>query len=164
MRGVGGLFRLVAVPALLAVLHFWVRPRFGDPRFTPDLLLLALLVLAMQLRPGAGAAVGFLVGLATDAVAPTAFGAAALAGTTVGFVAGWVRTLFVADNVLVYALFVFGAAWARDLIQVVTSNQLAGRALLWQLLAYSPAAALATALAGLVVFGLTGRWIREARA
>jgi len=159
-----GVLRLVAVPLLLVVLHFWLRPRLGDPRLAPDFLLLALLTFAMRVRPGVGAVAGFLVGLATDAVAPTAFGAAALAGTTVGFVAGWVRTLFVADNVLVSALFVFGATWVRDLLQVVASNQLAGRALLWQLLAYSPGAALTTAIAGLVVLLVTARGPSASRA
>ncbi len=163
MKGLGALLRLLVVPALLAVLHFWVRPRLGDPRLTPDLLLLALLAFAMHVRPAAGAAAGFLLGLTVDAVAPTAFGAGALAGTAVGFVAGWIRTQFVADNVLVSALFIFGAAWVRDLIQVVASNQMAGRALLWQLLAYSPAAAATTALCGLVVFAVAGRWMRAAR-
>jgi len=153
-----GVLQVVVVPLALVVLHFWLRPRLGDPRFAPDLLLLALLVLAMRVRPAVGAVAGFLVGLAVDAVAPTAFGAGALAGTVVGFLAGWVRTLFVADNVMVSALFVLGAAWLRDLIQVAASNQLSGRGLLWQLLALSPAAALSTAVAGLVVFLLTGRW------
>lgn len=159
----GGLFRLVVVPLVLAALHFGLRPRLGDPRLTPDLLLLALLTFAMGVRPGAGAVAGFLVGLATDAVAPTAFGAAALAHTLVGFVAGWVRTLFVADNLLVAALFVFGAAWTRDLVQVVASNQLSGRALLWQLLALSPAAAVSTAVAALAVLLVAGRFLRTTR-
>ena len=157
-RGPGGMLRLTLVPLTLLVLHFWLRPRLGDPRLTPDFLLLALLVVAMRVRPGVGAVAGFLVGLAVDAVAPTSFGAGALAGTTVGFVSGWVRTLLVADNILVSALFVFGAAWGRDLIQVVASNQLAGRALLWQLIALSPAAALGTTVVGVVVLLLPGRW------
>jgi len=150
--------QLLAVPFLLVVLHFWLRPRLGDPRVAPDLLLLALLVLAMRVRPGVGAVAGFLVGLCVDAVAPTAFGAGALAGTVVGFAVGWVRTLFVADNVLVSALFILAGAWLRDLIQVVASGQLSGGGLLWQLLALSPLAALSTATTGLVVFALTGRW------
>ena len=157
-RGSVGLLQIAAVPVILAVLHFWLRPRLGDPRFTPDLLLLGLLILAMRVRPGVGAAVGFLVGITVDAVAPTAFGAGALACTVVGFVAGWMRTMFVAENVMVSALFVLGASWLRDLIQVVASGQLEGRALLWQLGVLSPAAALATALAGLIVFLVAGRW------
>ncbi len=153
-----GLLQLLAVPAILPVLHFWLRPRLGDPRVTPDLLLLGLLILAMRVRPGVGAAAGFLVGLTLDAVAPTAFGAGALACTVVGFLAGWVRTMFVTENVLVAGLFVFAAAVLRDLIQVVVSGQLDGRALVWQLLVLSPIAALATAAAGLVIFAVTGRW------
>lgn len=153
-----GLLQLTAVPVVLLVLHFWLRPRLGDPRYTPDLLLLGLVILAMRLRPGIGAAIGFLAGITADAVAPTAFGAGALACTIVGFLSGWMRTMFVTENVMVSALFVLAAAWLRDLIQVAASGQLEGRALVWQLGVVSPAAALTTAAAGLVVFLLTGRW------
>lgn len=149
---------------LLAAAQFALRPRLGDPRFAPDFILVALLFLAMRARPAVGAVAGFLVGLATDAVAPTAFGAAALAHTAVGYLAGWVRALFVADNVLVTALFVFGAAWLRDAIQVLASNQLRGGALLWQLLAASPLAAATTALVALVVLSLARGWLDQRSA
>jgi rod shape-determining protein MreD len=144
---------------LLVGLHFYVRPRFGDPRFTPDFILIALLFLAVRARPGVGAAAGFTVGILTDAVAPTAFGAAALACTAVGFLSGWIKALFVADNILITALFVFAAAWLRDAIQVLASNQLAGGALAWQLLAVSPLASLATAAAALVTLLVFRPWL-----
>lgn len=144
-------WRFAALLLLLVVAHFALRPRLGDPRFAPDFLLIALLFLAIRSRPGVGAVAGFTVGILTDAVAPTAFGAAALASTLIGFGAGWIRAIFVTDNLLISAVFVFSAAWLRDLVQVVASNQLAGKALLWQLFAYSPLAALSTAVAALVV-------------
>lgn len=155
----GAAFRVGIVLLALALAHFGLRPRLGDPRFAPDFVLLALLVFAMRARPGAGAAAGLLVGLATDATQPTAFGAAALACTLVGYAAGWVRTVFVAENQLVNALFVLGAAWARDVIQVVASQQLTGGGMAWQLLVISPAAALATAAAALVTLLVAGRWL-----
>lgn len=145
----------------LVIAHFAIRPRL-DPRFGPDLLLLAVLVFAIQSRPGHGAVAGFLVGLATDAVAPTAFGAAALAGTVVGYLAGWLKAFSFAENPLVNALFVFAAAWLRDVVQVLAGNQLGGSALAWQLLAYSPLSALATAAVGLLVLGLFRSWLRPA--
>jgi len=148
---------------LLVLLHFAVRPHLGDPRFAPDFLLIAVLFLAIRLRPGAGAVAGFVVGVLTDALAPTAFGAAALATTVVGFGAGWVKALFVTDNLLINALFVFSAAWLRDIIQVLASNQLAGGTLAWQLLALSPLAALTTAIAAFLVRLVFRSWI-EARA
>jgi rod shape-determining protein MreD len=144
---------------LLLGLHFGVRPRLGDPRIAPDFVLVALLFLAIRTRPGVGAAAGFLVGLALDALAPTAFGAAALAGTVVGYLAGWVKVLVFADNALMTALFVLAAAWLRDAIQTVSANQLAARALGWQLLVYSPLAALTTAAAALLVLLVFRRWL-----
>lgn len=159
MRSTGQRVRFAVVLLLLVVAHFAVRPRLGDPRFAPDFLLIALLFLAIRTRPGVGAAAGFLVGILTDAVAPTAFGAAALATTVIGFGAGWIRAMFVTDNLLINALFVFAAAWLRDIIQVLASNQLGGKALVWQLVAYSPLAALSTAAAALVVRLFLRSWL-----
>jgi rod shape-determining protein MreD len=151
--------RFGGVLLLLVGLHFYVRPRLGDPRFTPDFVLVALLFLALRSRPGVGAAAGFVVGLLADAVSPTTFGAGALAGTAVGFLAGWVKALFVADNALVTALFVFFASWLRDAIEVLAGNQMAGGALGWQLLAAAPLAALSTAAAALLTLLLFRPWL-----
>ncbi len=155
----GRRYRFWVVLALLVVAHFALRPRLGDPRFTPDFLLIALLFMAIRVRPGLGAITGFVVGVLTDAVAPTAFGAAALATTIIGFGAGWIRSMFVTDNLLINALFVFVAAWLRDIIQVLASNQLESNALLWQLGVLSPLAALSTAAAALVVRVLFRSWL-----
>jgi rod shape-determining protein MreD len=155
---------LVVVLALLAVAHFALRPRLGDPRFAPDFLLVALLVLAIRVRPMAGAIAGFALGLLTDAVAPSAFGAATLALTIVGYLSGWLRTVVFADNLLVTVLFVFAAAWFRDAVEVLVARQLAGGALAWQLLAYSPLAAFATALAAAVTLVVFRRWLGQGTA
>lgn len=159
MRSATRHLRLWLVLLLLAGLQFGVRPRLGDPRFAPDFVLVALLFFAMRSRPGLGAVGGFLVGIASDALAPTAFGAAALAHTSVGFLTGWVRALFVADNVFVGALLVLVAAWLRDAIQVLAARQLVGRALAWQLLGYSPVAGLATAAAAFLVLLVFRGWL-----
>ena len=159
MRSAGAFLRMAAVLAALIVLHFVLRPGLGDSRIAPDFVLLALLLLAMRMRPGIGAVAGFLTGVVLDALAPTAFGAAALACTVVGFASGWVRTLFVADNVLVTALFVFVAVWTRDAIQVTAGHQVAAAAALRQLLLFSPAAAFTTAAAALLTLLLAGGWL-----
>lgn len=151
--------RFVFLLALLVVAQYTLRPRLGDARYAPDFLLIAVLFLALRTRPAVGAIAGFGVGLVSDAVAPTAFGAAALATTLVGFGAGWVKALFVADNLLVNGLFVFAAAWLRDIIQVVASNQLSAGAMLWQLLIWSPAAALTTAVAALLLRLVFRSWL-----
>jgi rod shape-determining protein MreD len=159
MRRAADRARFWTVLLLLVAAHFALRPRLGDPRYAPDFLLIALLFLAIRSRPGIGAVAGFVVGILTDAVAPTAFGAAALATTLIGFGAGWIRSMFVTDNLLINALFVLTAAWLRDLIQVVASNQLGGRAVLWQLLTISPLAAASTAAAAFVVRLFLRTWL-----
>ena len=154
-----GIVRFLAVMLLLVALQFLVRPRLGDTRLAPDFILVALLFLAIRTRPAVGAAAGFLIGLAIDALTPTAFGAAALACTVTGFLAGWIKSLVFADNPLMTSLFVFAAAWLRDAIQTAAANQLSGGALGWQLLVYSPLAALTTAVAALVVLLVFRRWL-----
>lgn len=164
MRNRAAALRFWAVMLGLVVAHFLLRPRLGDPRFAPDFVLIALLFLAIRSRPGVGAGAGFLVGLLTDAVAPTAFGAAAFATTVVGYLAGWLKAVFFADNLLVNALFVFVAAWVRDAIAVLAGNQLSGGGLAWQLLAWSPLAGLATSAAALVVLLFFRGWLRAGPA
>ncbi len=159
MRNTPALARFWGLLLLLVALHFAVRPRLGDPRFAPDFVLVALLFFAVRTRPGAGAAAGFLVGLMTDALAPTAFGSAALACTVVGYGAAWLTTLTFADNLLINALFVFAASWLRDAVQVLAANQLAGGALAWQLLAWSPLSGLTTAAAAFAVLLVFRGWL-----
>lgn len=159
MKDAANQARFWAVLLLLVALHFWLRPHLGDQRFAPDLALIALLFFAIHERPGLGAVAGFLVGLTADAVTPTSFGAGALAGTLIGFLAGWVKVMFVADNVLITALFVFVAVWLRDAVAILASNQLAARAVLWQLGVYTPLVALTTAGTALVFLFLFRPWL-----
>jgi rod shape-determining protein MreD len=153
--------KVALVLALLVAAHFAVRPRLGDSRFAPDFVLIALLLFAIRVRPLGGSIAGFLVGLVTDAVAPTAFGAAALALTVVGYGAGWLKAVVFADNLLVTAVFVFVASWVRDAIEVLAAHQLQGGALAWQLLAFSPLAALSTSAAAAVTLLLFRGWLRQ---
>jgi rod shape-determining protein MreD len=148
------------VLALLVAAQFGLRPRLGDPRFAPDFVLIALLFFAIRVRPAAGTIAGFLVGLVTDAVAPAAFGAATFALTLVGYAAGWLKSLVFADNLLVTGVFVFAAAWVRDVVEVLVSRQLQGGALAWQLLAFSPLAALSTAAVAAVTLLVFRGWLR----
>jgi rod shape-determining protein MreD len=154
-----GRLKLAAALLILVAAHLVLRPRFAPSRFAPDLILVALLFLAIRTRPAVGAVAGFMVGMLSDAVAPTTFGAGAFALTIVGFVAGWLKAVVFADNLLVNALIVFAASWARDVLQVAASNQLRGGALGMQLLVVSPAAALSTAAAALVALLLLRGWL-----
>jgi rod shape-determining protein MreD len=149
--------QLLLVMALLVLLHFYLRPRLGSARVSPDFLLIALVFFAMRAGPGAGAVAGFLVGLVSDALTPAAFGAGALAHTVVGYLAAWGRAVFFADNLLVNAAFVAVAFWLRDLILLVASGTSQG-ALLMELALNSPVQALFTAVTALLILAAFREW------
>jgi rod shape-determining protein MreD len=108
------------------------------------------MLFAMRSGAGAGAVVGFLVGLIEDTLTPARFGAATLAHTLVGYLASWGRAVFFADNMLVNGAFVAVGLWIRDLIVLVASGT-GHKQLLTQLTFYSPVQALTTAAFALVV-------------
>jgi rod shape-determining protein MreD len=149
--------QLVLVMGLLVLLHFYLRPRLGSARVSPDFLLIGLVLFAMRAGPGAGALAGFAVGVVTDALTPAAFGAGALAHTVVGYLAAWGRAVFFADNLLVNAAFVAVAVWVRDLVLLVASGTGQGR-LLMELTLNSPLQALSTALFALLVLAAFREW------
>jgi rod shape-determining protein MreD len=141
---------LSLIMGLLVLLHFYVRPRFGPTRLSPDLLLFALVTFAMRSGPGAGAVAGFLIGLINDALAPARFGASTLAHTVVGYAAAWGRAVFFADNILVTAAFVAVGLWLRDLLLLVASGA-TGAELGATLALYAPLQGIITAAAGAIV-------------
>lgn len=153
-------YRLVAVLLLLVALHFVLRPFLGDSRAAPDLLLLALLVYAIQARPGQAAVAGFVVGLVADSLTPVAFGAGAFAHTCVGYLAAWGKAVFFAESVPVSAAFIFAGSWLRDLLVLVAGRHMGERSLVWQLAFWSPLKALTTAAVGIVVLVVFRRWLR----
>jgi rod shape-determining protein MreD len=138
------------------VLHFYVRPRLGDPRVSPDFLFVGLMLFAMRSSPGVAAIAGFVVGLTADALTPAQFGAAALAHTVVAYLASWGRAVFFADNLLVNAAFVAVGLWIRDLLVLALSGS--GRPLVVELALYSPLQALTSALFALLVLLVFREW------
>ena len=142
---------------LLLVLQFYVRPRLFDGRYAPDFALIGLVLLAIRFGAGAGATLGFIVGLANDAMTPARFGASALAHTVVGYLAAWSRAFFFADNLAVIAGFLAVAAWTRDLVVLLASGTSDG-GLVPAVLVDAPLRALATAIAGSLLLLLFRSW------
>lgn len=136
--------QLLLVMLGLLVLQFYLRPRLGNARLSPDFLLIALMLFAMRSGAGAGAVAGFVIGMIEDTLTPARFGAGALAHTLVGYFAAWGRAVFFADNMLVNAGFVAVGLWFRDLIVLVMSGS-EHTQLLTELTLYSPLQALTTA-------------------
>jgi cell shape-determining protein MreD len=150
---VAAILRLTFGFLLLLVAHVTVRPLIGGPA-PIDFLLIAVLFISVHLRPGWAAAFGCGVGLMTDALAPESFGAGALALTLVGYAGGWLRAVFLADQLPLTALVVFGGKWLFDALYLVTGPAKRGTALLVQLLLWSPLAAALTALVAVVMLTL----------
>jgi rod shape-determining protein MreD len=138
--------------------HFYALPWFGNSGAAPDLLLLAMLLVAIRSRPGVAAVVGFVVGLVTDVLTPARFGAGALAHTIVGYLAAWGRAVFFPDNLLVNAGLFAGGVWLRTLLVLLASRvevaELARVALIW-----SPIQALATGIVGVIVVAMFRDWL-----
>src|SRR5688572_20340603 len=107
---------------LLLVMHFTVRPLL-QWRVSPDFLVIAVLLAAVRMRPGAAALVGFVTGLMADALSPSAFGAAAFGLAVVGFGASWLKAVFFSDNVVLHAFFFFLGKWAFDVMFLIVARQ-----------------------------------------
>jgi len=150
--------KLALVLALLLLLQFYLRPRLWDSRVAPDFVMVALLIYATRARPGAAAVAGFVTGIMMDSLGPARFGAMALANTMVGYLAAWGRAVFFADNLLVHAGFIWAGVWLRDLIVMLASGA-GGRAMLWQLVVWSPLQGLTTAVAGVVILVVFRNWL-----
>ena len=149
--------QLLLVMLFLLTLQFYLRPRLGNARVSPDFLLIGLMLFAMRSGAGAGAVAGFLVGLIEDSLTPARFGAGLLAHTLVGYFAAWGRAVFFADNMLVNAAFVAVGLWFRDLVVLMTSGT-EHRQLFAELTLYSPLQALTTAAFALLVLVTFRAW------
>lgn len=156
-------FAVLVVIFGLVTLHFTLRPIL-DWRAGVDFLVIAMLVVAVRVRPGAAAVIGFALGLVADALTPEAFGAGALAGTLVGYGASRLKASFFVDNVRLNVVFVFVGKVAFDLVFLLAERRLHGAELLRQLIVWTPAAALVTATVGLIVMALVRPTLERRRA
>lgn len=158
MSGRDSRVRLGLVFLLLLVLHFYVRPRFGDSRAAPDFLAMAVLLFALRSAPGDAAVVGLCTGLLADALTPARFGAGALAHAVVGYLASWGRAVFFADNLVVTFGFFAVGTWIRNLLVLLASGT-GGSDLLAQLAVWSTLQSLSTAACGTVLVVLLRGWL-----
>jgi rod shape-determining protein MreD len=141
--------RVIAAFTVLVLLHFTLRPLLGW-RAGPDFLLIALLLASVRVRPGIAALIGFFLGLATDSIALTGFGAAAIAMSIVGFAAAWMKAVFFADNLALNLFFIFFGKWGFDVLYLLLEGRVTGIGLVQEVLLYSPLAAAVTAFVGIL--------------
>jgi rod shape-determining protein MreD len=154
----GGGWRSFLVVLILLTLHFYVRPRFGTPRYAPDFIAIGVLLFALRARPGQAALTGLFAGLLTDSLTPAKFGAGMLANTVVGYLAAWGRSVFFADNLLVTGGFFAVGTWLRNLLVLLASGTPMGQ--LWmEAGVWSTLQALSTAVVGVVIAMFLRGWL-----
>jgi rod shape-determining protein MreD len=140
---------LVAFTVLI-VLHYTLRPLLGW-RASVDFLVIAVLLIAVRVRPGVAALIGCLTGLIADSLTPASFGAGGLAMTAIGFGASWLKAVFFADRLSLHAFFFFAGKWAYDFVYLIAERRFAPVELVTQLAVWSPLSAAVTAVAGVLV-------------
>lgn len=138
---------------LLVLAHYSVRPVIGG-RAPIDFLAIAVLFMAVRVRPGAAALIGFTAGIIVDALNPVSFGAGAIAFTLVAYAASWLKAIFFAEHVALTGLFVFLGKWLFDAIYLVAGREARGTDLFVQLVLWSPIAAALTALIAIMLLTL----------
>lgn len=153
---------LATMLVALVALHFTLRPLL-DWRAGVDFLVIAVLLVAVRVRPGAAALVGLLVGTAMDSMTPEALGAGALAMTLMAFLASRLKAAFFTDELGLNAAFVFLGKLVYDWVSLVAEGRLTGMSLVWQAVAWTPLSALATAAVGLLVLGAARPAVSERR-
>ena len=145
--------RTIVLCVVLVLLHYTLRPLLAW-RASADFLIIALLLASVRVRPGVAALLGFALGLASDSLALSSFGAGALAMTLIGF--GWSRlkAVFFADHVLLNGFFLFLGKWAYEVVMALAEHRMSGSELLMQLLVWSALSAAVTAVAGVLALML----------
>jgi rod shape-determining protein MreD len=110
----GARFGPLGAVLVLTFLHFALAPLFQSWFASPNLLLCALLISARQLRPGAAAGVGFILGLLEDAMAVSYFGLATLLLVLVAYLGSLTRDTFVGEEPLFIGTYLFVGTWVYE--------------------------------------------------
>jgi cell shape-determining protein MreD len=135
---------------LLVVLHFVLRIGLGLGPLSPDLLVVAVLLAAREMRAGAAAGLGLLLGILDGAVVPYAMGASAVVLTVLGYFGSRTKHFVVGDGLAFLALYIFAGKWLFDLLLFVVADPASGRDIA-SLLLISPFAAVYAAIAGILL-------------
>ena len=142
---------LVLLIVVLVVLHFVLRVGFGLGQLAPDLLVVAVLLAARELRAGTAAGLGLLFGVLDGAVIPLSLGSSALVLTVLGYLGARTRDLVATDSLAFLALYLFAGKWLFDGLLYLVSGAIL-RPDFSSLLLISPLAAIYAAIAGVIAF------------
>jgi cell shape-determining protein MreD len=149
--------------AALVLLHFLVHLGLGIGRQAPDLLTLALLIGARDLRMGTGATLGFVFGLLEDSFSILTFGSNTIAKTVIGALGSRTRDLFVGDSALFTVLYLFVGKWVHDLVLWLVIGDALRESFWYAILLQASVGALYLSLVGLLGMWVTGTWWEASR-
>ncbi len=144
----GSRWPLVLLVVVLIAAHFVFRIGFGLGERFPDLLVVALLLAAREMRPGGAAGLGLLLGFLEGSVIPFSLGASALVLTVLGYLGARSRDVLSGDGVVLTALYLFAGKWLYDALLALVLWTVAEPTSASALLLIAPLAALYAALAG----------------
>lgn len=139
--------------AVLVILHFVLRVGLGLAQFAPDLLVVALLLAAREVRAGTAAGLGLFLGVLDGSLVPFNLGISALVLTALGFVGARTREIFSGENYVFLALYLFAGKWLYDAALSLLTNQLV-RSGISELLVVAPVAAIYAAAAGVLAMAV----------
>jgi len=114
----------------LVVLYFFLHLALGFGTAVPDLLTVALLLAARQVRAGAAAAMGFVLGLLRDSLSLVAFGADTITLTLLGYLGSRSRDFFVGDSLLFVAIYLTVGKLLHDAIYTLIGGSALGDGML----------------------------------
>jgi cell shape-determining protein MreD len=152
----------VAIAILLPMGHFFLQVGLGIGRWAPDLLAIALLLLAREARAGLAAGIGFFLGLLEDAFSILSFGANTVTLTLLGVLGARSRDLFVGESVPFFVVYLAIGTWLRHAIHWVIAGEGVRGSAADVLLVEAPVASLYAAAVGVLLLMVTGV-IREGR-
>ncbi len=149
---------LWVVVGLFVVLHLFLHVGLGLGAVAPDLLTVALLLLAREVKVGVAAGTGFGLGLLEDALSVLSFGANAVAMSVTGALGALTRDLFVGDSLIFLVSYFALGKWLRDLLHWLVVGQDLRQSFVDQMLVQGSLAALYAAAVAVLALALTGLW------
>ncbi len=155
--------RLALVFTTLIVLNYTVRPILHW-QVSMDFVLIATMIVAVRVRPGVAALVGFATGLLVDVQNPDALGSSALALACIAFGASFLKASVFSEKPTMNAALFFLGKWGYDLIFVIAEGRITASDSLQQIFIWSPLSAALTAAVGAMSLSLMSPLLREARA
>ena len=114
----------------------------------PDLVILALIHVALATGSFEATILGFGIGFFQDIYMPDDLGLNALIKSILGFAVGWGRTGIMADNIQVQVVLIFGAVLVHDLLYSIGHSDISWLEVPFFWLRHSPGRALYTSLIG----------------